>query len=52
MNCIRKQPKTEIKITLKTPLVIPQDCLGSVTMEGSDEVDTLLDGSKFTGGGR
>lgn len=40
-----------IRIDLKSPLVIPEDCRGSVTLEGSDEVDTLLDGSKFSGGG-
>ncbi len=41
---------SEIRINLKSPLVIPQDCQGSVTIEGSSEVDTLLDASSLTGG--
>ncbi|MBI4411688.1 MAG: right-handed parallel beta-helix repeat-containing protein [Deltaproteobacteria bacterium] len=43
---------SEIQINFKSPLVIPEDCQGTITMEGSDEVDTLLDGSKLTGGGK
>lgn len=43
---------SEIRIPLESPLVIPADCQGGVTLIGSDEVDTLLDGSALAGGGR
>lgn len=41
----------EIRIPLENPLVIPADCQGSVTVIGSDEVDTVLDASLLSGGG-
>ncbi len=41
----------EIRIPLETPLVIPADCAGTVTVVGSDEVDTVLDGALLSGGG-
>lgn len=39
----------EIRIHLKTPLVIPADCDGSVTLIGSEEVDTFLDAAGLFG---
>lgn len=42
---------SQINIVLKKPLVIPEDCKGTVTIEGSSEVDTLLDGKKIMDGG-
>lgn len=41
----------EIRIPLEAPLVIPADCQGSVTVIGSKEVDTVVDGSLLSGGG-
>lgn len=42
----------EIRIILDSPLVIPQDCRGLVTITGSSEVETILDGSRLEGPGR
>lgn len=42
---------SEIRIVLNEPLVIPQNCRGRVTVMGSEEVETILDGSRLTGGG-
>lgn len=42
---------SQIKIKLQSPLIIPEDCRGTVTLNGSSEVDTRVDGSLFTGGG-
>lgn len=42
---------SRIQIKLNDPLVIPQDCRGSVKLRGSDEVDTLLDGVNLSEGG-
>lgn len=41
----------EIRIVLFQPLVIPEDCHGKVTLIASEEVETILDGSKLQGGG-
>lgn len=41
-----------IRIVLKSPLVIPRDCNGTITMQGSTEVETILDGSQISGAGR
>ena len=39
----------QLRIYLKRPLVIPEDCKGPVTMMGSDEAETILDASDFEG---
>lgn len=41
----------EIRIPLGSPLVIPEDCQGSVTLEGSSKVRTILDASDIPGTG-
>jgi hypothetical protein len=41
--------RAELRIHLKTPLVIPNDCNGKITLEGSDEAETIIDGSALTG---
>lgn len=41
----------KIRIKLESPLVIPEDCRGKITLEGSSQVDTLLNGNEFTDGG-
>lgn len=41
---------TEIRIFLRAPLVIPANCNGSVTLRGSSEVETILDGSLIENG--
>lgn len=41
-------PKTnlsKIELFLQNPIVIPKNCNGTVTLKGSDQVDTLIDGS-------
>ncbi|GEM_PF-4145432 len=40
----------EIRIILREPLVIPSTCNGSVTIRGSNEVETILDGSLIRSG--
>ncbi len=37
----------ELRIHLLSPLVIPEDCQGTVTLEGSSQVETILDASMF-----
>lgn len=46
-NIIRfdKTQLPEIRIVLRSPLVIPEDCQGTVTLEGSFQVESLLDAS-------
>jgi len=41
----------EFKIKLTSPLVIPEDCNGTIAVKGIEETDIVLDGSKFTEGG-
>lgn len=36
-----------IVITLRSPLVIPEDCNGSITIQGSDVVDTIFNGANL-----
>lgn len=40
-----------LKITLESRLVIPQDCVGAVTIKGLDDVDTIIDGKNIEDGG-
>src|SRR5262245_59666760 len=40
-----------IHIMLSSPLVIPPDCHGKVTLEGSSQVETILDGAGIGGAG-
>ncbi len=39
----------EIRIPLRSPLVIPSGCVGAVTILGRDDVETILDGSALSG---
>ncbi|MBU0505568.1 right-handed parallel beta-helix repeat-containing protein [bacterium] len=41
----------ETRVELLAPLVILEDCLGTITFEGSDDVDVVLDGAQVNGGG-
>lgn len=47
-----KTRQKEIRILLSKPLVIPKNCLGTITLKGSDQVDTLIDASNLHGVGR
>lgn len=42
---------SDIRISLEAPLVIPADCQGRIDVEGSAEVDTLLDATTLDEGG-
>ena len=41
----------EFRILLDSPLVIPAECRGQITLRGREDVDVILDASRFTGGG-
>lgn len=40
----------EIRFVLREPLVIPEDCHGGITLLGSDQAETILDGSRIKSG--
>lgn len=40
-----------LTITINSPLVIPEDCQGNIELEGSDEVDSIINAKKLSSGG-